>query len=300
MIMDYSNLIDDYENLLERFSESAAFGYFSVTRHLKDYKLNYGIRQFYAANALEYAKKLQPGKLIPVDARDNLSLIGGATEYLTKILLAKDQKISLKELGFLDNPNKMKYKQMTLEEMAINLYIFDVQAKFLIVLFGVPKGIQLKRISNKIRKLADISLSLIKQEFPEIHSIDFHPQGHVMYKGKVAVRGDGDLVINNCLIDFKTKKEFKLTARDRSQLFAYALHKQMRDGKSYDKVYFLNPRYRMLEELVEREDREERRKRLNRERQKDFREQNKKRVRKLRKNITRKIRKQLKKEIANT
>lgn len=71
-----------------------------------------------------------------------------------------------------------------------------------------------------------------------------------MYKGKLAIKGDSDLFINNFLIDFKTIKDNKLNSNERAQLFAYALHKYMRDKVNYDKVYFLNPRFNVLEELA--------------------------------------------------
>ena len=54
--------------------------------------------------------------------------------------------------------------------------------------------------------------------------------------------------INNYLINFKTKNDYKLG--ERAQIFAYALHKYMRDRKYYEKVYFLNPRFHVFEELV--------------------------------------------------
>ena len=69
-----------------------------------------------------------------------------------------------------------------------------------------------------------------------------------MYSGKLAIKGDSDLLINNCLIDFKTK-DHKLSSTEELN-FVYALHKYMRDGVGYDKVYFLNPRFKILEELV--------------------------------------------------
>lgn len=107
-----------------------------------------------------------------------------------------------------------------------------------------------KNIIKKAVLLADIALELINKRFPVINNIDFHPEGHVMFKGKLAIKGDSDLLINNCLIDFKTKKDYKLAKKERAQLFAYSLHRYMRDGLNYDKVYYLNPRFNILEELI--------------------------------------------------
>ena len=105
-------------------------------------------------------------------------------------------------------------------------------------------------IIEKATHLAEIAYDLINRTFPVINEIDFHPEGHVLYNGEVAIKGDSDLLVNNCLIDFKTKKDSKLSKKERAQLFAYALHKYMRDDENYEKVYFLNPRFDILEELV--------------------------------------------------
>lgn len=44
--------------------------------------------------------------------------------------------------------------------------------------------------------------------------------------------------------------QFILVSVHGSQLFTYALHTYIREGKNYDKVYILNPRFELLEELV--------------------------------------------------
>ena len=105
-------------------------------------------------------------------------------------------------------------------------------------------------IIDKARILSDIALKLIYSKFPTITSVDFHPDGHVLYKNKLAIKGDSDLLINNCLIDFKTKKDASISLEDRAQLFAYSINKYARDGEEYDKVYVLNPRYNYIGELV--------------------------------------------------
>jgi len=74
-----------------------------------------------------------------------------------------------------------------------------------------------------------------------------------MYKGEVAIKGDSDLLINNCLIDFKTKKDANIVLDDRAQLFAYSINKYMRDKKEYSKVFVLNPRHNLLVELFSQE-----------------------------------------------
>lgn len=94
---------------------------------------------------------------------------------------------------------------------------------------------------------------MIYSKFPEITSIDFHPAGHVLHKNKLAIKGDSDLMINNCLIDFKNKKDASISLEDRAQLFAYSINKYARDGVEYDKVYVLNPRYNLICELVRKD-----------------------------------------------
>ena len=106
-------------------------------------------------------------------------------------------------------------------------------------------------IINKAEILSNIALKLIEKEFPIIETIDFHPEGHVLYKNELAIKGDSDLLINNCLIDFKTKKDPKISINDRAQLFAYAINKFARDSKEYAKIFILNARYNCLVELVD-------------------------------------------------
>jgi|GEM_PF-4359356 len=65
-------------------------------------------------------------------------------------------------------------------------------------------------------------------------------------------KGDSDLSINNCLIDFKITKKNKFDSTGRAQLFAFAFHKFMRNGRVYDKIYIFNPHHYMLEELVQK------------------------------------------------
>ena len=171
------------------------------------------------------------------------------TEYITKTKLARKLGKSLEELHFFDDVNKKKYSKLSDEELAFAMYEPDI---FYRSGYGYTPEI-FEHKSNIIKKasyLADIALELINKTFPVINEIDFHPEGHVMYEGELAIKGDSDLLINNCLIDFKTKKEYTLNSNERAQLFAYALHKYMRDGANYDKVYFLNPRFNILEELV--------------------------------------------------
>lgn len=171
------------------------------------------------------------------------------TEYLTKIKLARQLNRKLEELHFFDDIRRAKYIGLSDEELAFALYEPDILYRSG---YGYSREIidNKKKIINKAILLSDIALALINKTFPIIESVNFHPEGHVNYLGKIAIKGDSDLLINNCLIDFKTKKEIKLPKAERAQLFAYALHKLMRDGFGYQKVYFLNPRFNILEELV--------------------------------------------------
>lgn len=248
--MDTSKFAKEYLELLNNLSMTPFFGKAAITHFLSDPKLkSTGFKDFYYKNSLEYARKLEPGDYVDVTKEEHPKICGGVTEYITKIRLARKLGKSLEDLGFFGDVNKKEYAKLTDEELAFYMYEHDIIYRSAM---GYTEEI-FKHKNNIIQKasiLADIALKLIYKTFPVINEIDFHPDGHVMYKGEVAIKGDSDLLINNCLIDFKTKKNYKLDKKERAQLFAYALHKYMRDGKDYDKVYFLNPRHNILEELI--------------------------------------------------
>lgn len=248
--MDTSKFAKEYEERLNYLSMTPFFGKAAITHYLSRSELkSTGFKDFFNGNSLDYAKKIEPGEYVDVVKEEHPTICGGVTEYITKIKLARKLGKSLEDLRFFDDVNKKEYSKLTDEELAFAMYEPDVLYRS-----GMGYTAEIFEHKNNIIKkasaLANIALELIYKTFPVIDNIDFHPEGHVMYKGEVAIKGDSDLLINNCLIDFKTKKDYKLSKKDRAQLFAYALHKYMRDGKDYDKVYFLNPRYNILEELI--------------------------------------------------
>jgi hypothetical protein len=248
--MDASKFAKQYEERLNYLSMTPFFGKAAITHFLSRPELkSTGFKEFYNANSLGYARKFEPGEYVDVSKEEHPTICGGVTEYITKIKLARKLGKSLEKLRFFDDVNKKEYSKLSDEELAFAMYEHDVMYRS-----GMGYTAEIfehkNNIIQKASDLADIALELIYKTFPEIDVIDFHPEGHVMYKGEVAIKGDSDLLINNCLIDFKTKKDYKLSKQERAQLFAYALHKYMRDGENYDKVYFLNPRYNILEELV--------------------------------------------------
>lgn len=248
--MDVSRFSKEYEERLNYLSKTPVFGKAAITHYLSRTELKpTGFRDFYNDNSLIYARKLEPGVYVDVVKEEHPTICGGVTEYITKIKLARKLGKSLEELRFFDDVNKEKYSKMSDEEIAFAMYEPDIIYRSG---YGyTPEIIRHKdKIIRKASHLAEISYDLINKTFPIINEIDFHPDGHVMYNGNVAIKGDSDLLINNCLIDFKTKKDHKLSKKERAQLFAYALHKYMRDGENYDKVFFLNPRFNMLEELI--------------------------------------------------
>jgi hypothetical protein len=63
------------------------------------------------------------------------------------------------------------------------------------------------------------------------------------------ILGDGDLIINSCLIDFKTKKESKVSNEDLMQLTAYDFLKESAHLK-FDKIFTYNPRYGLITEIT--------------------------------------------------
>ena len=248
--MDLSKFALEYEKKLKFLAKTPFFGRAAITHYLSKPELKEtGIKDFYTENCLEYARPFQIGDYIDVSKDEHPTICGGVTEYITKIRLARKLGKSLEELRFFDDVNKKKYSNLSDEELAFAMYEPDIVYRSG---YGyTPEIFEHKaNIIKKASYLADIALKLIYKTFPIINEIDYHPEGHVIYKGELAIKGDSDLLINNCLIDFKTKKDYKLSSVERAQLFAYALHKYMRDGVNYDKVYFLNPRFNILEELV--------------------------------------------------
>ncbi|MFA7560575.1 MAG: hypothetical protein WCY80_00565 [Candidatus Izemoplasmatales bacterium] len=248
--MDLSRFAMEYEKLLKSLVGTPFFGNTAITHYLSIPRLkDTGIRDFYTKNGLVYARKFDVGEYIEVFKEEHPSICGGVTEYLTKIKLARQLGKNLNDLSFFDDVNKEKYSKLDDEELAFAMYEPDIIYRSGYSYTG--EIFEHKRnIIKKAKYLAKIALELINEVFPVINDIDFHPEGHVMYNGELAIKGDSDLLINNCLIDFKTKKDYKLNTKDKAQLFAYALHKYMRDGINYDKVFLLNPRFRILEELV--------------------------------------------------
>lgn len=248
--MDVSKLVLDYEKVLESLAKTPYFGNAAITHYLSKPELKEtGVKDFYTKNSLVYARAFKIGDYVDVSKEEHPTICGGVTEYITKIKLARKLGRSLEDLHFFEDVNKKKYSNLSDEDLAFAMYEPDI---FCRSGFGYTPEI-IEHRSNIIKKasyLAEIALELINKTFPVINEIDFHPQGHVMYNGELAIKGDSDLLINNCLIDFKTKKDYKLASNERAQLFAYALHKYMRDEENYDKVYFLNPRFNILEELV--------------------------------------------------
>lgn len=244
-----SDLYKEYEHLLMNLSKTIFFGW-AVTHYLKNPRLkDTGLEEFYKSNALVVKGKMFKENYIDVRKEEHSAICGGVSEYLTKIKLARNLNVDLEELKFFDDVKKQKYKNLSDEDLAFYLYEPDI-----IYRSGMGYTEKIKEhknlIINKARILSDIALKLIYSKFPTITSIDFHPAGHVLYKNKLVIKGDSDLLINNCLIDFKTKKDASISLEDRAQLFAYSINKYARDGEEYDKVYVLNPRYNYIVELV--------------------------------------------------
>lgn len=249
--MDLSTYKEEYQKLLKRLYEGKLlFGEAAVTHFLMRPELRiFGFKDFFLENKLEYAREIIPGKYIDVLKEEHPAICGGVTEYLTKIKLARELNIDLKELRFFDDYTKPQYTNLSDQELAFAMYEPDIIYRSG---YGYTEDIFAHKdlIIKKASELAEIAINLIHKEFPKIIDIDFHPKGYVNYNGLLAIKGDSDLLINNCLIDFKTKKHYKLNSNEKGQLFAYALNKYMRDGVNYKKVYFLNARYNLLEELV--------------------------------------------------
>lgn len=248
--METSNLLEKYELLLSNLYNTCYFGNVSITYILAGPEFEESrIREFYKEHALILKNKINAGDYIDVLKEEHPTICGGVTEYLTKIKLAKRLHISLEKLEFFDDVNKSKYKNLSDGELAFAIYEPDIFYRS-----GRTYDDDIKKdkelIISKAEILSNIALKLIDSEFPTIETIDFHPEGHVLYKNELAIRGDSDLLINNCLIDFKTKKDPKISINDRAQLFAYAINKFARDGKEYRKIFVLNARYNYLVELV--------------------------------------------------
>lgn len=248
--MKTMNHYNEYLKLLEKLSTKKYFGMIAISHILKNPKLkDEEIRRFYKEHALIAKDKLIARNYIDVLKEEHPIICGGVTEYLTKIKLARRMNIDLEKLKVFDDIKKEKYSKLKDEELAFELYEQDI-------IFrsgeGYTKEINDHKdlIINKAIKLSNVAIELIDGEFPIIDTIDFHPEGHVMYRNKLAIKGDSDLLINNCLIDFKTKKDPNISLDDRAQLFAYSINKYMRDGKEYDKVYILNPRNEYICELI--------------------------------------------------
>lgn len=248
--MDVSKFVLDYKKILLSLSKTPFFGDYAITHYLSKSELKEtGVKDFYTKNSLVYARLFEVGDYVDVSREEHPAICGGVTEYITKIKLARKFGRSMEDLNFFDDVKKKKYFNLSDEDLAFAMYEQDI-------IYRSDKGYTQEifdhkgNILKKASYLADIALKLINQTFPIINEIDFHPEGHVMYENELAIKGDSDLLINNCLIDFKTKKDYKLNSSERAQLFAYALHKYLRDEKNYDKVYFLNPRFNILEELV--------------------------------------------------
>lgn len=249
--MKTSDLLNKYESLLSDFRNSCYFGNVSITYILTGPEFKESrIREFFKEHALILKDKINTDYYIEVTKEEHPSICGGVTEYLTKIKLAKKLNIPLDKLGFFDDVNKIKYKNLSDKELAFALYEPDIFYRS-----GRMYDDDIKKdknlIINKAEILSNIALKLIEKEFPIIETIDFHPEGHVLYKNELAIKGDSDLLINNCLIDFKTKKDPKISINDRAQLFAYAINKFARDSKEYAKIFILNARYNCLVELVD-------------------------------------------------
>lgn len=248
--MDFLKFVVPYEALLDELTDYYYFGKYAITHYLTIPELkSTGIKDFYTENALVYRDNILPGDYIDVLKEEHPTIVGGVTEYLTKIKLARQLGKNIEELKFYDDIHKPRYKNLTDEELAFAMYEPDIiyRSKY-----GYTEEIieHKEKIIRKSVILADRALKLINETFPKIEQVDFHPEGHVNYYNTIAIKGDSDLVVNNCLIDFKTKKDYKLSKNDRGQLFAYGLHKFMRDGENYDKVFFLNPRFGIIQELV--------------------------------------------------
>lgn len=250
--MNVTKYIDKYEVLLDELEKTPYFGRAAITHYLTKSELKFtGLKDFYNDNSLDYARKIEVGDYVDVTKDEHPTVCGGVTEYITKIKLAQQLGKNIEDLRFFDDIKKKKYSNLRDEELAFVLYESDIIYRSS---YGYTDEIRehKNKIIEKASYLASIALKLINENFPVIQEIDFHPEGHVKHNGKLAIKGDSDLLINNCLIDFKTKKDSKLSLNERSQLFAYAMHKYMRDGLNYDKVYFLNPRFNLLEELTMR------------------------------------------------
>jgi hypothetical protein len=249
--MDVSKYVDEYLLLLDQlYKNKFFFGHAAVTHHIKKPELKaLGIGSFFIRNQLKYSKKVLPGNYIEVAKEEHPTICGGVTEYIKKIKLARQVGKSVEELKLFDDVSKRKYRTLNDEDLAFAMYEPDIEYRSG---YGYTPEIHSHKelIIKKASLLAQKALDLVNKTFPTITAIDFHPDGHVMYNNQLAIFGDSDLAVNNCLIDFKTKKDYKLSAEDGAQLFAYSLHKYMRDGSNYDKVYVLNPRFDLLEEVI--------------------------------------------------
>lgn len=250
--MDFSKYVAEYNILLKELSKTRFFGRCAVTHFLSNKILkSTGIGDFYLKNKLSYKDKLVPGKYIDVPGEEHPVICGGVTEYMTKIRLARQIGADIERLDFFGNINDKKYAGLNDDELAFAMYEPDLQYRS-----GYTYDSNIMACKDKIIQkasiLADIALKLINDTFKYIKSddVDFHPNGHVFYDKKLAIYGDGDLAINNCIIDFKTRKNYMIQTSDRGQIFAYCLHKYMRDGENYSKAYFINPRFSLIGELV--------------------------------------------------
>lgn len=248
--MDVSKYYNDFRKLLVSFKGTPYMGMLGVTQHLtsSDFK-QFGIGEFYKSNKLYMANDFNPDEYVDILKDEHPAICGGVTEYITKIRLARRAGLDLEVLGFIGNPDLSKYTKLSDEELAFAMYELDIMYRSG---FGYTPEIKnhKSKIISKALILSDIALSLIDDKFPTITNIDFHPEGHATLNGEIAIKGDSDLMINNNLIDFKTKKDYKLQSKDAAQMFAYAINRYSRTQDNYSGIYVLNPRYRMLEELV--------------------------------------------------
>lgn len=247
--INYSNYIPEYLKLLESFKESEYFGKYSVTNHIqKAFLRPNGIGQYYKKYKMKYKENFNVSECIEITKDEHPKICGGVVEHLTKIKLLRQLNRELIELELFKkyiNPSCT----ISNEEIAFLLYGFDIFERVTLHYTDNIMNDKVK-IIEKASKLASIAMDLINETFPNIEKVDLHPQGHVFYDGKLAIKGDADLAINNCLIEFKCKKDYKLLSEDAAQLFAYGLHKYIREGESFEKIYVLNPRFNMLQEVV--------------------------------------------------
>ncbi|AZG68707.1 hypothetical protein [Mycoplasma struthionis] len=98
--------------------------------------------------------------------------------------------------------------------------------------------------------MSKISLNLIYKEFKEIKTINTHPIMNIVFEEiNFYLLADSDLLINNCLIDFKNLNAPLLRSTAKAQLFGYGLFYYYLNNKSFDKIYYLNSRFNLLKEL---------------------------------------------------